>query len=435
MGLKIFLSYGHDANTELVLRIKRDLEAAGYAPWIDTSEIRSGDDWRRKILDGSERHRLDAGFPLAPRGPRKRRVPGRNRAGDGRAVRRAGHHTGRAGARGAATGLDRAHPVARHVGLGRRKAGDAAAWEAWYRDRLDAILNLLADPETHRFTGEIEELERRLKPIIQAADIPPLIDGFVGREWVVATVEAWRRTQPQRRVFWLTGGPGAGKSAFAAWMTHYQRTNVVGLNLCRWNDEDRHDPRRVLRTLGFLIAARLPDYRRRLLDKLRMHDPDGSELARKGAAAMFNWLLAEPLFLIDGGRRGDRYVLVIDALDETLRDGVSELADLLAELAPKLPAWMAVVVTSRPEFPIAASFSHVAPLRLDAEGSAANAGDLRDFARQLAGDAGTASRGGRGAGGSRRCCRLRQLHVFAQAARCGGRNSASISTRPACRRA
>ena len=35
MGLKVFLSYGHDGNTDLVLRIKRDLEAAGHHPWIE----------------------------------------------------------------------------------------------------------------------------------------------------------------------------------------------------------------------------------------------------------------------------------------------------------------------------------------------------------------------------------------------------------------
>ena len=181
-------------------------------------------------------------------------------------------------------------------------------------------------------------------------------------------------------MFRLTGGPGAGKSAVSAWLAHYQRANVVGLNLCRWNDEDRSDPRRVLRTLAFLLATRLPDYRRRLLDRFRRHDPDGHELDRKGAAAMAHWLLAEPLALIDGGRRRDRCVLLVDALDETQRNGVSELADLLAELAPRLPAWLALLLTSRPDFPVAASLSHIAPFRLDAAGSADNAGDLRDYA-------------------------------------------------------
>ena len=45
----IFLSYGHDANEELVGRIKADLEKRGHDVWFDESEIRFGDDWRRQI--------------------------------------------------------------------------------------------------------------------------------------------------------------------------------------------------------------------------------------------------------------------------------------------------------------------------------------------------------------------------------------------------
>ena len=375
MGLKVFLSYAHDANAALVQRIGRDLEAVGHAPWIDTAEIKSGDDWRRTILDGLEDTDVTLAFLSR------------------HAVREVGVCLDEiALALGVKYGnlatilVEPEQDVQPPVSVSHIQWLDMSGWaaqdDAWYQDRLRAILNLLADPETHRFRGEIEDLESRLHPITQAADIPPLIDGFVGREWVAAAVDTWRRSEPRRRVFRLTGGPGAGKSAFAAWLTHYQRGNVVGLNLCKWNDEDRSDPRRVLRTLAFLLATRLPDYRRRLLDRFRRHDPDGHELDRKGAAAMAHWLLAEPLALIDGGRRRDRCVLLIDALDETLCDNVSELADLLAELAPKLPAWLALLLTSRPDFPVAASLSHIAPFRLDAEGSAANTSDLLDYARR-----------------------------------------------------
>jgi hypothetical protein len=50
--LRIFLSYGHDANEGLVRRIKTDLEKRGHDVWFDKSEIKSGDDWRRSITDG-----------------------------------------------------------------------------------------------------------------------------------------------------------------------------------------------------------------------------------------------------------------------------------------------------------------------------------------------------------------------------------------------
>ena len=50
--MRIFLSYGHDANEELVRRIKADLEARGHDVWFDKNDIKFGDDWRREITDG-----------------------------------------------------------------------------------------------------------------------------------------------------------------------------------------------------------------------------------------------------------------------------------------------------------------------------------------------------------------------------------------------
>jgi hypothetical protein len=75
--LKIFLSYGHDGNEELVRRIRAGLEARGHDVWFDKSEIKFGDDWRRSITDGiaasnrvlsflSKHSTRDPGVRLAP---------------------------------------------------------------------------------------------------------------------------------------------------------------------------------------------------------------------------------------------------------------------------------------------------------------------------------------------------------------------------------
>lgn len=50
--LRIFLSYGHDNNEELVRRIKADLEKRGHDVWFDKNEIKGGHDWRRSITEG-----------------------------------------------------------------------------------------------------------------------------------------------------------------------------------------------------------------------------------------------------------------------------------------------------------------------------------------------------------------------------------------------
>ena len=54
--MKIFLSYGYDSNAPLIEKIKEYLseDAEGnhrHEVWIDTSDIKEGQDWRRRITD------------------------------------------------------------------------------------------------------------------------------------------------------------------------------------------------------------------------------------------------------------------------------------------------------------------------------------------------------------------------------------------------
>mgnify|MGYP006298715483 FL=1 len=51
-SLRLFLSYGHDSNTDLIFLIKKDLEDRGHEVWIDKDNIKAGDNWRRKITEG-----------------------------------------------------------------------------------------------------------------------------------------------------------------------------------------------------------------------------------------------------------------------------------------------------------------------------------------------------------------------------------------------
>jgi len=67
--MRIFLSYGHDANEEPVRCIKNDLERRGHDVWFDKAKIKAGDDWRRSITDGilnSQRVAFFTGIDEAP---------------------------------------------------------------------------------------------------------------------------------------------------------------------------------------------------------------------------------------------------------------------------------------------------------------------------------------------------------------------------------
>ncbi len=377
--MKIFISYGHDDNERMVELIERDLQAAGHITWRDRSSIKVGDDWRRSIVDGLK----DTDWTIAFLSAHSVRDPGVCLA----ELQIVLHEKGG----GLATVLlEKEVAAAPPVSVSHIQWLDMQEWQDristaefgnWYQEKLDALLGLLKAPQTERFSGEIAELDRRLAPITQAADIGQLTLGFVGREWLHRQLEAWRN-EKESPLLWLSGGAGTGKSAFAAWLAHFGKVDVIGINLCRYNDEDRRDAARVIRTISFQIASRLPDYRRLLLDRLESQDLDGANINSKSAMALFAWILVEPLNrAIDGGRRASKYVVVIDGLDETLRDGRSELAEVLSSEAAKLPAWISCVVTSRPEEPIKRQLAAFRILPIDADANE-NIVDLQKFVRR-----------------------------------------------------
>lgn len=115
-----------------------------------------------------------------------------------------------------------------------------------------------------------------------------LSKGFYGRTWLFEAVENWRQdTNLGSRLFWIMGAPGVGKSAFAAQLAHTRGDAVIAAQFCEWDKPDHRNAQRVLRSLAFQLATRLPDYRKLLLTL-----PEIAELDRKDAAELFDYLLA-----------------------------------------------------------------------------------------------------------------------------------------------
>jgi hypothetical protein len=83
--------------------------------------------------------------------------------------------------------------------------------------------------------------------------------------------------------------------------------------------------------------------------------------------------------LIYGGR--ERYLIVIDALDEAGESGRNPLVEMLARNAQRLPDWLGLVVTSRPEFDVKTPLQALNPLPLDTQ-SESNRADIRDYLRR-----------------------------------------------------
>ena len=372
--LRVFLSYGHDRNEELVLQIKADLEARGHHVWFDQTEIKGGDDWRRSITDGI----VGSDRVFSFLSEHSARVPGvcldelaiaiGAKGGNIQTILVEGERDVRPPA-----SVSHIQWLDMHDWKERRQAG-GDAWNDWYKSKLTEILSVLESEQSQRFAGEIERLRDLLAPVTSDSRIAKLLSkGFIGRQWLLDAVEAWRQRQDRTsRLLCILGAPGVGKSAFAAHLAHFGRDKVIAVQFCEYDKPDHWDPARIVKTLAFQLAARLPDYRTLLLTL-----PEIKQLDCKTAPELFEYLLAEPLRqVIDGGR--ERYICVIDALDEASEGGRNALVEMLAANAQRLPGWLGILATARPESDVSGPLQGLSPLTLDAS-TTANCTDIREY--------------------------------------------------------
>lgn len=366
---RVFLSYGHDAACEgLVERIKADLEAQGWEPWVDRHRIEFGDDWRREITKGIRESQHVLAF-LSRHSTRK---PGVCRQEVAIALGPLRGHVYTV----LVEPLSEVTPpliVSRLQWLDMQRwremqESDPAGFDALYRDCVAQILRVLE--RNQPFAGEIDELHRWLQPLDATGDMIDAEAGFHGRDWLLGgiggaspmvddavdattagEIEKWRTGGSSGRVLWLAAQPGWGKSAVAARLAHAGRSRVLAVHFCKHDRPGTRDARQVVRTLAFQMSTQLGDYRQLLLSEARR----GLGLNEMNAKELFHALLVNPLAhaLHGDGASDDLRLLVIDALDETLdANGRSELLGLIASDFQRLPPWLGLVVTSRPEAPI-----------------------------------------------------------------------------------
>ena len=376
--MKIFLSYGHDSNAKLVEHIRSDLAARGHDVWLDREKINFGDDWRRAITEGI----LGSDWVLSFLSKHSARDPGvcLDELAVAIGVKDGIIHT---------VLVESESEVTPPVSVSHIQWLDMHDWkdhwdtdvnaphqDGWYAGKVNEIISVVESDNNRRFAGEIDILKKKLKPISPDTRISELLgQGFVGRQWLVRDIDRWLQENQASRVFLLTGEPGVGKSAFAAWLAHHNKSNIIAAYYIEFNKPYFRDPRRIITSIAFQIATRLPDYR-----KLLTGLPDIDNLGEMNAAELFVYLIAEPLRKSISGNRM-RYAILIDALDEATDDGHNSLVDLIARESLKLPDWITFIITSRPYSAILRRLSHLSPLEIDADDSR-NREDLADFIRK-----------------------------------------------------
>ena len=335
---RIFLSYGHDEHISLAIQLRDDLRNRGHSVWFDEERLLPGHDWEAFIEKGLEHLAADKAnaaviLLLTPHSVRRP---------DGYCLNEVARALGR-GLRIVPLMVVESEPplsICRIQWLDMRQCLPIHEKEAFYRPRFERLLKALEENQLD-FEGTQQRLLKALQPLEFDADILRHLPKFTGRKWVFDAIDQWlAETPPKQRVFWISGGPGVGKTAISAVLSS-RYLEVAALHLCKFGHAQKSDPRSVVTSVVYQLTTQLPEYEARLAAM------DVERLAQDDARTMFDNLLVQPLAKLTPPKRS--IVILIDALDEATRDGRNELASFIAVEFPKTPAWLRLIITSRPE--------------------------------------------------------------------------------------
>ena len=356
----IFLSYAHrsendhdfDISEELVKLVKFELEKDGHTVWIDYEGLKAGSQWREGITAAILNHQHFILF-LSKRSVR---VPGvcLNEVAlaiqNNRIIQTVLTETEENIRQPLTISHIQWHTFEnwRQIRDGEVAGPGGESWVEWFNERMAEIKANLSDIQKIQTSGDLQRLKDILEPKTFEADIIKNVEGFYGRQWLFEAFHDWL-DHSKNRLFWITGGPGIGKSSFAAKLVHNVNSAVVGFFKCEYQGSKtpEESASECIRTLAYQLAARLPDYRQKLMYQQLI---DKDKVGKKTADDLFTYLISEPLNVSGKIPEATRLVLVIDALDEAGRsDGSNALADLIHKNVDKLPHWLGLLVTSRPE--------------------------------------------------------------------------------------
>ena len=215
---------------------------------------------------------------------------------------------------------------------------------------------------------------------------------FAGREWVFAEIDRWLADPTGPRFFIVIGEPGIGKSAIATQLSKIRK--LAASHFCIARQADTID------SLGFAYSiaqqlCKLPEYAQHILEEQNIHidiyvqenygqiiGAQIANLVNRSSSGMlaFNRTVVEPLKALHLSGYKQQLLVLVDGLDEAIRQvGDENIIDLLTN-ARGLPETVRFLLTTRPDSSILDEFEMLDSYYLNLESNKVeNQRDIRSY--------------------------------------------------------
>ncbi|MCU6770152.1 ATP-dependent transcriptional regulator [uncultured Bacteroides sp.] len=373
----VFISYGHDSYAEFANRLCDDLKIRGHHVWTDL-ELKIGNDWEYSIEDALNKvtsHKPNGCFVLLM-SPHSVRRP------DGYCLNELSVAI-RSGLFLIPVKLQSIEPplsIARIQYLDMSECLLSGFSESIYQRQLGLLVNAIENDEVN-FDGMQSRLISLLRPIEFKNEIKKYMRRFTGRQWVLKRIREWLYTPNASKVFWLTGGPGVGKTALSIWLSCREIPEIHAWHLCQHSDTLTSNPKNCVLSLAYYLSSHLQEY----FDKLcSMNLEELVNLTNVNINTLFTRLLLDPLNEIEPPQKP--VAILIDAIDEAgMENGENVLAKFIGRYFSEFPDWVRLIVTSRPVLEVEKWFRQLKPEILDTA-DARNVEDIRLYVKKRIAD-------------------------------------------------
>lgn len=370
---KIFISYGHDSNIDLVERIKTDIENIKdeqnykkFDCWLDSEKLKIKDNWEWELEKAIEESDIVLFF-ITPHSARRPH---------GYCLKELSYATNITKTPIIPIMIEKENTPISICQLQYVDLLDLEQYEKKFQELIKAIEN----PIEIEFSNTLVTKNKNLfNPIDFRYLISMHLKSFEGRSWIYNDINDWLEKEIDSKVLWITADAGYGKSAIASFLAD-RHPSSVGVHFCQYYSKETKSPINIIKTFAYQLSTQFVPYQK-ALEVMKQDNDFSFEINNMtNIHDLFVKLLINPLLLLKSNKP---LFFIIDALDEATEEMNNSILDMISREFNYLPSWVKVVIVSRPESYIRTKLVHLNPLELKAD-NLNNINDLKNYIKTSA---------------------------------------------------